>query len=599
MLVITKKQFTMKKYILFLLIVLTQLPGFAQERHLRKAMENGRERGNYYVLRNDKKKMIRLDKLKSYCSRNGWLMGNYKSKSIVRFGDVSSTVSYFEFLPKNEFQDYIIENMLSRSKCSELRSRGTVFLFNNNPDNILTRKDNAIWSGQVNNGMIQGNGEGAIVEGNEIITFSGTFQNGFPTGIVIFKSNSRWRSSNHYSSGDVKNWQSNAGTLSDGMLWMVVNGKYGYVDSNGKTVIKPAYEKAQSFSNGYATVSLGKANFKINKSGQLLELTNSKQLSVEDMANLSNSYSNIKLIQDQVTKYASQAKSFEELLSLEKKFTKFDFTKYKKSYYDKDKSVVKEFYNIMVNSIKNKENGFNGKFEIPQAVTAFGKKYEQYDPEKWAKCTKLFVYYKDVDLCSRKPHDQNISELKTAYNSANSALSILKDLSSNQGEKETVSNYFRSNGATYINRAQSLERLAKERKIFAELQAQKNNNNNNNKSNTQNRRITLDDINTSNISSYIISSSSRYETRIDYEESDDYDEYDYFFGTDYDEIEYSVKVYDIKMKDYNGNGSFNVTIEYDTYNGGSYPYTFIGTQYGYKSYEACLLAVYRRHYGRD
>lgn len=53
------------------------------------------------------------------------------------------------------------------------------------------------------------------------------------------------------------------------------------------------------------------------------------------------------------------------------------------------------------------------------------------------------------------------------------------------------------------------------------------------------------------------------------------------------------------MKDYNGNGSFDVTIEYDTYNGGSYPNTFIGTQYEYKSYEACLLAAYRRHYGRD
>ncbi len=594
----------MKKYILFLLIVLAQLPGFAQERHLWKAMENGRERGNYYVLRNDKKKMIRLDKIRSYCNRNGWFVGNYKSKSIVRFGDVSSTVSYFEFLPKNEFQDYIIENMLSRSKFSELRSRGSVYLFYNNPDNMLTRKDNAIWSGQVSNGMIHGNGEGAIIEGNEIITFSGTFQNGFPTGTVYFKSNSKWKASNRLSYDDINNWQSNAGTLSDGMLWMGVNGKYGYVDNNGKTVIKPAYEKAQPFSNGYATVSLGKANFKINKSGQLLEFINRQQLSVEDMANLSNTYPNIKLIQDQVTRHASQAKSFEELLSLEKKFTKFDFSKYKKSYYDKDKSVVKEFYNIMVNSIKNKVNGFNGKYEIPQAVTAFGKKYEQYDPEKWAKCTKLFGYYKDVDLCSRKPHDQNISELKRAYNSANSALSILKDLSANQGEKETVSNYFRSNGATYINRAQNLERLAEERRIFAELQAQKNNknnnNNNNNRSNTQNRGISLDDINSRNIQSYVVSRSQKYETREDYEYyDDDFDYEDYFYDDGYEVIRYTVTIYNVTMRDYKGNGTFNVTIEYNTYDGGNYPYSYHGSSYGYKYYDECLVDAYRHHYGRD
>jgi hypothetical protein len=58
------------------------------------------------------------------------------------------------------------------------------------------------------------------------------------------------------------------GKLSEGMISVKVNRKYGFVDSNGRQVIAPKYDFVDVFSKGTAIVQLGKKFGIINKSGK-------------------------------------------------------------------------------------------------------------------------------------------------------------------------------------------------------------------------------------------------------------------------------------------------------------------------------------------
>ena len=56
--------------------------------------------------------------------------------------------------------------------------------------------------------------------------------------------------------------------FSDGMAKVEKNGKKGYVDKNGKEIVKPKYDKAYDFSGGMAMVSKNGEYGFVNKSGK-------------------------------------------------------------------------------------------------------------------------------------------------------------------------------------------------------------------------------------------------------------------------------------------------------------------------------------------
>ena len=57
---------------------------------------------------------------------------------------------------------------------------------------------------------------------------------------------------------------------SDGLAAIKENGKWGYVDKDGKVIIEPQFEEAHSFLNGYAAVKAhGKWGY-INEKGKLV-----------------------------------------------------------------------------------------------------------------------------------------------------------------------------------------------------------------------------------------------------------------------------------------------------------------------------------------
>jgi hypothetical protein len=64
------------------------------------------------------------------------------------------------------------------------------------------------------------------------------------------------------------------GSFNEGLLRLVINGKYGFADSSGKLVIKPIYDGAYDFKNGYTIVNKRGQWIPINKDGKELREDN-------------------------------------------------------------------------------------------------------------------------------------------------------------------------------------------------------------------------------------------------------------------------------------------------------------------------------------
>ena len=57
-------------------------------------------------------------------------------------------------------------------------------------------------------------------------------------------------------------------SFSDGMSLVMKNGKYGFVDANGKLAVKLKYDMANDFNNGFACVLKKKHWYLIDKNGK-------------------------------------------------------------------------------------------------------------------------------------------------------------------------------------------------------------------------------------------------------------------------------------------------------------------------------------------
>ena len=58
--------------------------------------------------------------------------------------------------------------------------------------------------------------------------------------------------------------------FSEGLAAVVADGKYGFIDTTGKTVIEPRYEFAEGFGSGLAPVKVGDTWGYIDKTGALV-----------------------------------------------------------------------------------------------------------------------------------------------------------------------------------------------------------------------------------------------------------------------------------------------------------------------------------------
>ena len=267
-----------------------------EEKLFREALSKGREYRSYYELVNETKKVVKAEDLISYCKSHGYLWNNdYKTKEIAKFGDYSTSVYKFYFLPKDEYVDYVFDwTDRTNSNAGQLISKGSVYFYNASTNSFDLLKNTALWTGGVVDGFVDGKGAGIwIKDGTHYYYFSGAFKRGFPLGKAIYRivdtNVSSWgfsprekQSNGKYGAGgpfrEVEVGEMNDGRavfryLDSGDASNKGSNLYGFVDQNGSVVINPTYKTAGPFSNGRAAVSNDKEEFYIDKNGNFVDHT--------------------------------------------------------------------------------------------------------------------------------------------------------------------------------------------------------------------------------------------------------------------------------------------------------------------------------------
>ncbi len=272
----------MKKLLLLFVSTLLALGVQAQEKQFRAALNAGREQSNYYVIVDPKGKGMKLKKLQEYANSQGYLVGK-----LTYAQGKDDAVTSFPFLPKEEFPQYIYENLRSDSRdYSDLGNKGMAYCYL--PDDEMKvyfwRCDQALWSGQVVNGKITGFGSGFVqVKNNAVVYFKGEFDNGLPVGEVKYK----WysiKSPGQFKKSSITELATTTGRMSDGLASFLDNGRFGFMNSQGLAVLPPVYKKViAEFANGNATVvqydKARKANTEviIDRTGKVIDFTDNQK----------------------------------------------------------------------------------------------------------------------------------------------------------------------------------------------------------------------------------------------------------------------------------------------------------------------------------
>lgn len=269
----------MKKLLVALVLPMFTIGGFAQEKLFKEAVQKGRSTGSFYQLENSKGKALSIEKIKSFAKENGYITGNYTTKSISRFGDVSSTISTLEFLPKSEYASYIYENLRDNSALNldRFTNKGEAYIYlqDNQSGSYFWKADNVSWTGSLSGNSIQGEGSGFLQMGNDaLVFFNGKFDKGIPQGVVSYKLYSLKGELDKYSSSKVKKSTTKVGSFHEGLAQFEHNGKYGFINEEAKTVISPKFESVvEGFTNNRATVMSDNKEVWIDKTGKIISLT--------------------------------------------------------------------------------------------------------------------------------------------------------------------------------------------------------------------------------------------------------------------------------------------------------------------------------------
>ena len=249
----------MRRICLIMMAFLLGMAVFAQKKAFQEAIKKGRVPTEFYVLRNDKSKMIRLSDVEEYAKENNYILGKHSMKEISRFGDTDESIAQIEFLPMVEYPSYIYANITSNTTTSpSLTSEGAGYLFVDDEKadgtKYLERKDHVFWSGNFSNGLLDGKGYGCVVSQDykRMVFFEGTFQNGFPIGTI--DTTPYMSDIGKYVEANKENGTTReVGELHEGLATFITSSGMGFIDGEGNIAIKPQFKSVVSyFQNGQA-----------------------------------------------------------------------------------------------------------------------------------------------------------------------------------------------------------------------------------------------------------------------------------------------------------------------------------------------------------
>ena len=405
-----------KRIIMAVLFFAAALGSQAQKSFFEDALKNGRQPGKPYVMRNPGKKFLDPDKVAEYVQSKGYIVDDVRLEGYNRFGRSVPTVTELTFLPKEELRPFAYE-ALGRGDAtplSQLTKKGTVYYFfnreqsgdyfahspvGNDHSKYFNRCDDALWSGELADGLINGSGVGfADMQDGLFLWFKGTFDHGVPVGEAEF----RWIATERegvISNSDQQCSQSvKVARMSDGAASFQVGDLYGFVSSNGQTIARPEFNGVKSeFANGLACVTvLGSIDVMIDKQGHCVALSDKFDYTLDDLGRLYLMYADIKKpVEDGVLKKAAKEDCpFEELVRIEKQYDlKPQIDQLKLASYRRYAKQLQSVIDKTAAAAAEKRLDKSGEAVAKNFKEMFGEKYK-YDPDGMlAKIDKLNDYY--------------------------------------------------------------------------------------------------------------------------------------------------------------------------------------------------------------
>lgn len=171
-------------------------------------------------------------------------------------------------------EKYIYDKKINNAAVksySLLSSTGKGMFFNYSNGTMI---NNFKWSGEVVDGMINGNGTGFAKNGKKYYYVNGSFVNGFPFGDVVFQElNSATDDLNEVKPVEYK---FEFGERSEGMVFVRIKNHYNYslINEQGNCIAFEKYrEVLKPFENGYAEVFKDGKEIIIDKTGEFVDYT--------------------------------------------------------------------------------------------------------------------------------------------------------------------------------------------------------------------------------------------------------------------------------------------------------------------------------------
>lgn len=265
----------------------------AQEKLFKSALQKGRNPDSFYVIENTNVKYTFGD-FRTVAQKNGYLLDpTYTTQQVSRFGDVATVISVVRFLPESEYLSYIQANVArgwSGIGLSTMKQDGDAFLYyyphwDKKKDSYFYQFHNVYWSGEWDNHLISGSGEGFAYDGMWYVAFKGSFHKGYPTGKATF----RWVKRNDiklmYTAGKEKEMASNSSKFHDDMAWFSVGDKYGFIDAAKQNIVAPTFktivaefkDNVSSDANYALIKHTDGYEWKMNRAGELYAYSDAQQ----------------------------------------------------------------------------------------------------------------------------------------------------------------------------------------------------------------------------------------------------------------------------------------------------------------------------------
>ncbi|MCR4930987.1 MAG: WG repeat-containing protein [Bacteroidales bacterium] len=388
-----------RTYTFILLLALTATTVYAQDKLFKDALSQTRPTGCWYKWENTKDKQIKMEKVQAYARKNNLLLGKTTTKEVGRFGDIAVSAHTVEFIPPEEIPAYIIENLLDNTiSAYYFQKKGAALV----PDNPSKRQyfkwvNDALWSGNVVDGRIDGKGKGGKqIDAMHYIAFDGTFKNGIPQGEVKFYTYQAGSQYEYYNSRNRGDKSEKFGTMKEGMTWFdkYYHGfiSYGFVDENGHVVVQPIFNTVTDYSNGTATVTINKVQFDVDKQGTFTGLHSGQTVSVQQLVDLKKYSSEFLTATQSAAKQMIPKSNVDDLIKMASEFTALRG--------DVETELKKDIPSYTLADLAKVDNAFSNLKDL-----TLKRRTAIYN----ADCAKLATAYSNA-VASSKQHQENTKD---------------------------------------------------------------------------------------------------------------------------------------------------------------------------------------------